>query len=171
MTIYRGIIPSIKMTDVNNNNKITLVFTYDADGVDYYRFSKNIKGEWGMKHSFVRRNGEKIYSDESLKATPLKNDNWALKQINVILHRLWSAPLLLQVEINFDNDKERIFARTGEKSVYKWKYTNNPEKKVLRISTKKPSKMESKKMSAKKSPVKCMTGNIEALGKNFNKLI
>lgn len=39
------------------------------------------------------------------------------------------------------------------------------------VKLNKPSKMESKKMSGKKSPVKRMTGDIGALGKNFNKLI
>lgn len=51
-------------------------------------------------------------------------------------------------------------------------------KKVVRLYSvgSKPSKMESKKMyhkkySTQKSPVKRMTGDIGALGKNFNKLI
>ena len=51
-------------------------------------------------------------------------------------------------------------------------------KKVVRLFSikSKPSKMESKKMynkksSTQKSPVKRMTGDIGALGKNFNKLI
>lgn len=184
MKTYYDTIPSVKMTDVKNNNEITLIFTYNGDGVDYYTFSKNMNDEWGMKHTFVRRTGERIKSDEVMKPTPSKNDKWALEQINVILHRLWEsvllADVLLQVEIKFDKDDAKRFIYTGNKSIYKGKYINDPKKKLLRISTKKPIKLESKRMkhhskvnksnSLTKS-YKKMTGDIKALGKNFGKLI
>lgn len=185
MKTYYDTIPSVKMTDVKNNDEITLIFVYKGDGVDYYTFSKNMNNEWGMRHAFVRRNGEIIDANEVIvKPTPSKNDKWVLEQINVILHRLWEstllADLLLRVEIKFDNEDAKHFIYTGNKSIYKGKYINDPKKKLLRISTKKPIKLESKRMkhhskvnksnSLTKS-YKKMTGDIGALGKNFNKLI
>ena len=185
MKTYYDTVPSVKMTDVKNNDEITLIFVYKGDGVDYYTFSKTMNNEWWMRHAFVRRNGEIIDANEVIvKPTPSKNDKWALEQINVILHRLWEstrlADLLHRVEIKFDNEDAKHFIYTDNKATHQWKYANNPKKKLLRVSTKKPIILESKHMKHRSKvnksnsltkSYKKMTGNIETLGKNFNKLI
>ena len=61
--------------------------------------------------------------------------------------------------------KLTIQPKGGKKIVRNITFTKNTPKKM------ESKKMYNKKSSTQKSPVKRMTGNIEALGKNFNKLI
>lgn len=77
---------------------------------------------------------------------------------------------------NFINDTIAIALQRKDLSFIRVTIQPKRGKKVVRLFENKPKKMESKKMyhkksSTQKSPVKRMTGDIGALGKNFNKLI
>lgn len=104
-----------------------------------------------------------------------------LKRLNDTLSDMWENKNFTSVEIILmdvvgHNNEVRVYNKKKAR-VPDWKRTGLP--KNVHTRTKKPTKMESKKMY--KSPVKkgntlmksCkrMTGNIEVLGKNFNKLI
>ena len=79
---------------------------------------------------------------------------------------------------NIINDAIAIALQNKDLSFIRVTIQPKRGKKIVRLFSikSKPSKMESKKMynkksSTQKSPVKRMTGDIGALGKNFNKLI
>ena len=101
-----------------------------------------------------------------------------LKEMNKTLNHWWGMDDTLSVELYFIHDLNTTHEEFDEIRVYtKHKHADATKRNWEKAATLgKPSKMESKKMynkksSTQKSPVKRMTGNINELGKNFNKLI
>lgn len=140
--------------------------------------------KWSNKHTSIDERLEEIGKliQKSNGAMPIESriDNY-LKHINSILSDMWKNEKITSVEIILMD----VVGRYAEARVYNkkksrvpnWKRTGLP--KNVHTRAKKPLKLESKKMY--KSPVKkgntltksCkrMTGDVTALGKNFNKLI
>lgn len=140
--------------------------------------------KWSDKYTSVDERSKEIGKliQEKNGAMPINIiiDNY-LKRINSTLSDMWKNEKITSVEIILMD----IVGRYVEVRVYNkkksrvpdWKRTGLP--KNVHTRAKKPLKLESKKMY--KSPVKKgntltksykhMTGDVTALGKNFNKLI
>lgn len=150
-------IPFITLNDVKEDTVIT-VEVYHGKTVKYKMNLLILPSDKGYVFTACNiKSSDGFYSKEQQPRLIVKPLN-VVSFVNDELKRHWTHPnvtkAVVVVNNNYDESKESVYLKDGLD-----KYAN------------KPVKMKSKNMNAKKSSVKRMTGNIEALGKNFGKLI
>lgn len=155
-------IPKLTKRDMEKCSEIVIDVTKFLDIVHRLILSKNTMGigKWAMRNQRIARNA--VVYDSGFFTPNITED--IVKYVNRILNRNMNEDEVKRITIRFDDGEERVFHKPIVSE-----FVNIPPRKA-------PAKMKSKKMyrkkfSAKKSPVKRMTGNISELGKNFNKLI